>query len=391
MRRRNKYLLIVGIVVVVLIGARIALEPILLDYANDKFASLEAYDGHVEDLDLALLRGGYDIKGVEIVKTGAGQPVPFFKADRIEATVEWRSLLRGSLVAEGDLYSPQVNLVQAASEQKSQLGKEVNWVDQFKKLFPFRFNTVRIHNGTVTFRAPGIQTQDALKTRHINGVLSNLTNVADSDKETFARYQFTAEALDGGSAKIDGSVDPLAVKPTFDLNLDLKNVQLPQVNPWLTRFIKADAEGGEFELYMELAAADGKFKGYAKPVMRDVNIYSSEEPEKNPLKRFWEGLVDVAADIFENQEEDQIAARVPFSGTIENPDTDLLATIGSVMRNAFVSAFARSLEGSISVRSVRQSLKEDREEREGKQGKDAKEEKAKQEREDKPRGPRSTG
>ena len=169
--------------------------------------------------------------------------------------------------------------------------------------------------------------------------------------------------LDGGSAKVDGSIDPLAVKPTFDLNLRVKNVQLPQVNPWLTRFIKADAESGEFELYTELAAADGKFKGYAKPVMRDVNIYSSEEPERNPLKRLWEGLIDLAADIVENREEDQVAARIPFSGTIEKPDADLLATIGSVMRNAFVSAFARSLEGSISVRSVRQSLKDVSDER----------------------------
>jgi hypothetical protein len=358
MRRRNKYLLIIGIVVVVLVAARLALEPILLDYVNDKFDQLQAYDGRIEDLDLALLRGGYDIQGVEIVKTGSGQPVPFFKADRIEATVEWRSLLRGSLVAEGDLYRPEVNLVQAESEQKSQLGEEVNWVDKFKELFPFRFNTVRLHDGTVTFRAPGIQTKDALKARHINGSVSNLTNVADSTKETFARFQFVAEVLDGGKAKVDGSIDPLAARPTFDLNLGLKNVQLPQVNPWLTRFIKADAEKGEFELYMELAAADDKFKGYAKPVMRDVNIYSSEEPEKNPLKRLWEGIVDVAANILENREEDQVAARIPLSGTIENPNADLFATIGSVLRNAFVSAFARSLEGSISVRSVRESLKD---------------------------------
>jgi hypothetical protein len=358
MRRRNRYLLIISIVVVVLIGARVALEPILLDYVNDKFEALQAYDGHVADLDLALLRGGYDIQGIEIVKTGAGQPVPFFKADRIEATVEWRSLMRGRLVAEGDMYRPQVNLVQAESEKKSQLGKEVNWVDQFKELFPFRFNTVRIHDGTLTFRAPGIQSKDALTARHIDGSVSNLTNVAGSAKETFARFHFDAQVLEGGKANVDGSIDPLALKPTFDLNLRVKNVQLPQVNPWLTRFIKADAEKGEFELYMELAAADGKFKGYAKPVMRDVDIYSSEEPEKNPLKRLWEGIVDVAANILENREKDQVAARIPFSGTIENPDADLFATIGSVLRNAFVSAFARSLEGSISVRSVRENLKD---------------------------------
>ena len=390
MRRRSKYLLILGIVVL-LVAARLALEPILLDYANDKIDALEAYDGHIDDLDLALLRGGYDIKGIEIVKTGSGQPVPFFKGDRIEATVEWRSLLRGSLVAEGDLYGPQVNLVEAESEQQSQLGKEVNWVDQFKKLFPFRFNTVRVHDGTVTFRAPGIQTKDSLTARHIDGTLANLTNVADSEKETFAGFKFTANVLDGGSAKVDGSIDPLAVKPTFDMNLSVKNVQLPQVNPWLTRFIKADAESGEFELYTELAAADGKFKGYAKPVMRDVNIYSSKEPEKNPLKRLWEGFIDLAANVLENQEEDQVAARIPFSGTLEKPDADLLATIGSVMRNAFVSAFARALEGSISVRSVRQSLKGVGDDGEKKAEKGEEKKKDKKDEKDRPRGPRSTG
>jgi hypothetical protein len=371
------------------VAMRLALEPILLDYANDKLDALKAYDGRIDDLDLALLRGGYEIKGIEIVKTGAGQPVPFFKGDRIEATVEWRSLLRGSLVAEADLYRPQVNLVEAETERQSQLGTEVNWVEQFKQLFPFRFNTVRVLDGTVTFLAPGIQTRDALTVRHVNGRLANLTNVADSDKPTFAGFNFTAKVLDGGSASIAGSVDPLAAKPTFDLNMRVENVQLPQVNPWLTRFIKADAESGEFELYTELAAADGKFRGYAKPVMRNVNIYSSEEPEKNPLKRLWEGIIDLAADILKNRPEDQVAARIPLSGTIEQPSADLLATIGSVMRNAFVAAFARSLEGSISVRSVRQSMKDDGEEKKGEEKKQEKKEE--KEKKKARRGPRTTG
>ena len=78
---------------------------------------------------------------------------------------------------------------------------------------------MRVHDGTVTFRAPGIQTKDALKARNVDGKLSNLTNVADSDKETFAGFQFNAQVLEDGTAKIDGSVDPLAVKPTFDVNL----------------------------------------------------------------------------------------------------------------------------------------------------------------------------
>src|SRR5689334_7130095 len=121
MRRRDKWLLTLAIAVVVIVGVRLAMTPLLLHYANRKLDALPAYGGHIDDLNLKLLRGGYDIRGVEIVKTGAGQPVPFIKADRIEATVEWRSLLHGSLVAEGDLYRPQLNLIKADSEQKSQL------------------------------------------------------------------------------------------------------------------------------------------------------------------------------------------------------------------------------------------------------------------------------
>jgi hypothetical protein len=140
------------------------------------------------------------------------------------------------------------------------------------------------------------------------------------------------------------------------VNLEVKKVELPQVNPWLREFIKADAEAGKFELYLELAAADGKFKGYAKPILQDVDMYRSGEEEQSALKRVWEGFLDFAANVLENKDAEQVAARIPFTGTIKDPETNLFATIASVMRNAFVSAFARSLEGSITLRDVKKNL-----------------------------------
>jgi hypothetical protein len=356
MLRRYRYLWAIVLLVAVLVAVRAALPSIVKDYVNDKLQAMEAYDGHVEDVDMALWRGAYRVEGIRIVKTGAQQPTPFFSGDRVDFSVEWRSLLRGSLVAEGEFLRPNLNMVQARNEQQSQTGKEVNWPDQLEQMFPFRFNTVRVKDATITFRAPGIRTQDALKARHVNGEITNITNVVDRDKDTFADFRVNGQVLEKGTASVNGSVNPLARSPTFDVNLAVKNVQLPDVNPWLRQYIKADAESGEFELYTELAAAEGKFKGYAKPIMRKVNIYSSEEPEKNPLKRLWEGLVEFAANVLENDDKGQVAARIPFSGTIKDPEAGILATIVSVMRNAFVSAFARSLEGSISLRDVKQNL-----------------------------------
>jgi len=356
MTRRNKILLGLGIVVVLLVAARLALPYAVKDYANRKLAALEAYSGRVGDIDIHLWRGAYSIDDIVIVKRGASRPVPFFRANRVNLSVEWHSLLRGSVVATAAFISPELNLVQAKSEKDSQLGEGEDWHARLEELFPFRFNTVQVSNGTVRFLAPGIQTRDAITARHVNGHVSNLTNVIETGKETFADFHIEGQVLDGAPARVSGSIDAFAKQPTFDVNMEVKKVQLPKVNPWLREYIKADAEAGKFELYMEMAAADGKFKGYAKPILEDVDIYRSGEPEKNPLKRLWEGFMDFAANVLENKEADQVAARIPFTGTLKNPQTSLFATITSVLRNAFVSAFARSLEGSITLRDVKKNL-----------------------------------
>lgn len=356
--RRRKILFALLALVVVLIAVRLALPYGVERYVNGKLQQLDSYRGHIGDVDIHLWRGAYSIDAIEIVKIGAARPVPFFKAERLNLSVEWRSLLRGSLVSEAEFLAPELNLVNAKSKEGSQLGSEENWNARLEELFPFRFNTVQVVNGTIRFLAPGISAKDAITARHVQGSVSNLTNVVDSGKRTFAGFEIKGDVLDGAPAAVKGSVDAFAAQPTFDVNLEVKKVQLPQVNPWLREYIKADAEAGKFELYLELAAADGRFAGYAKPILQDVDLYRSGEEEQSPLRRLWEGFLDFAANALENPNAEQVAARIPFSGTVQNPDSSVLATIASVLRNAFVGAFARSLEGSITLRDVKKNLRE---------------------------------
>ncbi len=98
--RRRKWAWIAGALVVLLIALRVALPSIVKDIANDRLMAHEHYDGHVLDVDLALWRGAYRLEGVQIVKTGADQPAPFFDGDQIDLSIEWKSLFRGSLVAQ---------------------------------------------------------------------------------------------------------------------------------------------------------------------------------------------------------------------------------------------------------------------------------------------------
>lgn len=358
MMRKRQWLIGAAVVVLLLVAARVALPYAVEDYVNGRLAALEAYDGHVGDIDIHLWRGAYSIDDIVIVKTGAARPVPFFRARRLDFSVEWPSLVKGSIVSEAVFEAPELNLIQAENEEESQLGEEENWNARLEELFPFRFNTIVVRDGTVRFLAPGINTGDAITARNVQGSVTNLTNVIESGRETFADFRLSASVLDGAPASVAGSVDAFAREPTFDVNLEVKDVRLPQVNPWLREYIKADAEAGDFELYMELAAADGRFRGYAKPILQNVDLYRSGEEEQSALRRVWEGFLDFAAEVLENDRADQVAARIPFTGTIEDPETSLFATIASVLRNAFVSAFARSLEGSITLRDVKENLGE---------------------------------
>jgi uncharacterized protein involved in outer membrane biogenesis len=169
MTRKRKLVIVIASVALLLVAGRIALPYMVEDYVNEQLVALEAYDGRVGDIDMHLWRGAYSIDDIVIVKTGAKRPVPFFSARRIDFSVEWRSLLKGSIVSEAVFEGPEVNLVQGKSEADSQLGKEENWNARLEEMFPFRFNTVAVHNGTVRFLAPGISTGDAITARNLEG------------------------------------------------------------------------------------------------------------------------------------------------------------------------------------------------------------------------------
>ncbi len=97
----------------------------------------------------------------------------------MDLTLLWRALFKGQAVGEVVMHEPQLNLVQSEATEEKQLGTGVNWPQEIRDLFPFQLNIVEARNGLVTFRAPGISTNDSLTMRGFQMQLRNLTNVQD--------------------------------------------------------------------------------------------------------------------------------------------------------------------------------------------------------------------
>lgn len=347
-----------AVILIVTIVLRALLPLAVVRYVNDQLANMGDYRGHVADVDLALIRGAYELHDVTVVKQGSSAGQPFLAMPHMDISIKWSELFDGQLVGEIQMRNPVLNMVQGERADETQLGTGVDWVEQVSKLFPFRFNRVEVIDGTATFRAPGIEQEESLTLHRLNALLSNLTNVEKSNDPTFAAFEVRATLGQDAPLAISGHANPLSEQPTFDVNLSLEGARLVDVNPWLEKFLNVDAEQGVFSMYAELAAADGRFEGYIKPILENAEIFRLDEPSTGPLQKAWEAVVDAVSEILKDPKEEQVATQIPFAGELENPDAGLLAAAVNLLRNAFVAAFTHSLEGTVTLEDVKSEKEE---------------------------------
>ena len=136
------------------------------------------------------------------------------------------------------------------------------------------------------------------------------------------------------------------------MNVDLKNTSLPKFNQFFKAYGNFDVNKGSFGLFSEVAAKTGRFTGYVKPVIKDLDVLGPEDKDDKFGHKLWEGVIGFAGQIFKNQKKDQIATKVPLEGTFKKAETDIWYSIVVVLRNAFVEALRPSIDNEINIASV---------------------------------------
>ncbi len=356
-RISRKLLIIIGIFFVVLIGIRIALPHIIKNYVNKVLSSIPDYTGSIGDVDLNLWRGAYKIQDLKLLKTTGKVPVPFFSADEMDLSVEWGALFEGSVVGKITLYKPKLNFVSGPTKEQSQQSIDTSWTDKVKQLFPLKINRFEIINGEVHFRNFHSDPKVNIYLDNIYAAATNLTNSKDLSKSLVASIEAKGNAMRSGHFILKAHIDPYAKEPTFDLAAKLSNVDLVKLNNFIKAYGKFDVQSGTFELVAEFAAAKGKFRGYVKPFFKNMKVLSLKEDIKNPLKLFWEAIVGAVTGLFKNKETNQLAAKIPFSGSFDNPSADIWSTMGSVLENAFIRALIPRIEGTENIKKVENQKK----------------------------------
>jgi hypothetical protein len=240
-----------------------------------------------------------------------------------------------------------LNFVDAPTEDESQTGAGGPWLQMIRDLFPFKINSAIIQDGSIHFRAYKTPQPLDVYLSKVQLTIDNLTNIRDETHPLVSTVQATALVMDQAKLEYKMVMDPFSYRPTFHMATRILGLDVTKLNDLALAYGKFDFKRGWFDLVIETDSKEGQLTGYVKPLFRNLQVFSLGEDIKNdnPLQFFWQALVGAVTSILKNQTRDQFGTLIPFTGDVSTTtSTDLLATIGNILRNAFVRAYLPRLQ-----------------------------------------------
>jgi hypothetical protein len=355
-KKRHRWWRGLGITLLVLVAilgiARVFAPRLVRHYVNRTLDRNVAYEGRIGDVEIHLWRGAYSIHDVKISQRTGNVPVPLLAAKRVDFSVQWNALIHGRIVGQFVMQEPELNFVASSDQNEAQTGAGGPWLQMIRDLFPFKINSAIIQEGSVHFRAYQSQKPVDVYLSHLNATIDDLGNIRDQTNPLVTTVQASAVAMDQAKLDLKMTLDPFSYRPTFHMAVRLLGLDVTKLNDLALAFGKFDFKRGWFDLVIEADSKEGQMTGYVKPLFRNLKVFSigQDISEDNVLQFFWQALMGGITTVLKNFHRDQFGTLIPFTADATGTTTtDILATIGNILRNAFVRAYLPRLEPSEST------------------------------------------
>lgn len=364
--RRKRYQTPI-IIIAVLIVIRLFLPRIVKGYVNDVLADIPGYYGQVEDIDLAIYRGAYVIKGMYLNKVNAKTQLPFIKLPQADISVEWKSLFRGKIVSEIHLLDPEITYV-FEDQAEADSSEADDWTDALNDLVPLDINKLQIKNGKFSFVQVSADPDVDLSIYNADLVADNLRIVKSKVGTLPSTIHGTARSFGDGYVKIDGQVNIIKEVPDVDVSFELKEANATALNGFTQHYGRVDFEKGNFSVFGEIAIADKYMKGYVKPLLSDSKLIGKSDTFPETL---WEGFIGVFKFVLKNQKTNTLGTKVPFEGSLENVNTGVWTSVKNIFINAWIKALKGEVDNDIDYKDAEKikNKKEEKAEKEKKRDK----------------------
>ena len=130
-------------------------------------------------------------------------------------------------------------------------------------------------------------------------------------------------------------------------------MNLTALNDFLRAYGKFDVASGTFALYASIAAENGNYDGYFKVFFNNLDVFAwDKERKKNILAVFWQAIVGGVTTAFKNHPKDQLATKIPISGSYSNSSIGVWTASATLLQNAFIHALVPKIDQHVTVEQV---------------------------------------
>lgn len=348
----------VWIVILLLITFRIFL-PVGAKYAINWYLDkkLTNYQGRIEDFDLTLYRGAYQIQGLKIWKRTSSAEKPFLAVKQIDLSLAWRGLLNGKLL--GDLKVDEMKLVMLDSDNKNkkEFGAGEDWKTIAGKLVPIELESLQMKNSEVHMVNRDFKVPIDVILDRVMLEASNIKNTDDKKELLPSTVKATARFQKSAPLEARARMNVISKVPAFEAKAQLEKLDITKLNPFFKAYGPFTFTSGRFSVYTEVSTKNNRVVGYVKPFFENLDVISENEHFGSPKRFFNEVGLAMGNILLRNRKEKTVATKIEFVGASMSPDVDKWGAFWTSLSNGFVEALKRSIENTISIKDVPETKK----------------------------------
>jgi hypothetical protein len=182
---------------------------------------------HLSPLGLSLTLQGL------VIRQQANPNPPVADLPRLTASVEWREVLHGHLVADAIFDQPRVhlNLIQLRQEDRDKVEvQDRGWQQALESIYPLKFNMIQVRNGDLVYidEDPG----HPLHISRWNLSASNIRNIRSGERVYPSPIHSDGVIFETGKGVLDGNADFLAEPyPAFQAKYRVEEVPIRRLRP----------------------------------------------------------------------------------------------------------------------------------------------------------------
>jgi hypothetical protein len=179
----------------------------------------------------------------------------------------------------------------------------------------------------------------------LSGADLSIRDFTNQRTEKPSTAELRGDFMGSGKTLVRTTFRPQTGQPDFDTNVQIEGVDLPSMNDLLRATAGFDVASGDLSLYSELSVRNAAVQGYVKPIIKNLDVYSSEKDRHTPfLHQMHERAMGAVATLLKNQRRGEIATRTDISGPLAAPKTSTGQAVLGVIRNAYFKAILPGLE-----------------------------------------------